>query len=314
MKRKRVATVPQQTIDEIVYLRDEKGLSWEAIGKKTKLDRRRVSSVYQALSKKRAEGDLLAIRTNVANNEFQKHLDSVVRGCTLLAIGLDLPESPDERRDADSFLDDLLPLERVSDLDLSSPLRKRLAARQRVRQRELFLESLRLHTEGRVQWDNFDLWKTNWNLLLQTTAPSLSRTVEESAKALLEQSTLKGNRAWERRQEVGNEPAAISWMGPLMEKAIWNNVKDKTKLRVQLADVARSAPKGFDEDIVINEVLSLCNNGLNKLGTRPLARILFQLSREMREMKNAIDVLNDQLNPLILRPLVLRRRCDLCPA
>ena len=59
------------------------------------------------------------------------------------------------------------------------------------------------------------------------------------------------------------------------------------------------------------KVTHICNSVANNLRKGDMAQ---QLRREVGDMKRASDELREMLNPVKLRPMILRTRCDLCPA
>ena len=59
------------------------------------------------------------------------------------------------------------------------------------------------------------------------------------------------------------------------------------------------------------KVTRMCNLAHNNLRKGDMVQKLY---REVGNMKRASEELREMLNPVKLRPMILRTRCDLCPA
>ena len=61
----------------------------------------------------------------------------------------------------------------------------------------------------------------------------------------------------------------------------------------------------------MKKVVHICNVAANNLSKGDVVR---SLQNEVRIMKTATGLLRETLDPLRLTPMILRTRCDLCPA
>ena len=68
----------------------------------------------------------------------------------------------------------------------------------------------------------------------------------------------------------------------------------------------------FDETdpALAQEVAAVCNNALQDLYPRYMVDEILGMLHRMNEK---IEVIDDALDPFVLRPLLVRTRCELCP-
>ena len=67
---------------------------------------------------------------------------------------------------------------------------------------------------------------------------------------------------------------------------------------------------GIANKSLAEKVTGICNLVANNLRKGDIVQ---QLDDEADKMKEASDELREMLNPVKLRPMILRTRCDLCP-
>jgi len=71
----------------------------------------------------------------------------------------------------------------------------------------------------------------------------------------------------------------------------------------------------FDDNITLAQKLTHIGNlVVNNLEKGEKSDMVKSLQNEVRIMKKASEELREMLNPVKLTPLILRTRCDLCPA
>jgi hypothetical protein len=58
----------------------------------------------------------------------------------------------------------------------------------------------------------------------------------------------------------------------------------------------------------------ICNEATKELYKKHAENTFVSLGTSMGTMKQTKDELGEALEPLVIRPLILRTRCDLCPA
>ena len=62
------------------------------------------------------------------------------------------------------------------------------------------------------------------------------------------------------------------------------------------------------------EVLSLCHEMVTNLRVEPKSHLVQGLAEQVHKMRERTQELEINLDALILRPIILRTRCELCPA
>jgi len=63
-----------------------------------------------------------------------------------------------------------------------------------------------------------------------------------------------------------------------------------------------------------NEVKSVCCLAISNLREGNKSDLVRRLADKVRQMQDRTRELEENLDGLILRPMILRTRCDLCPA
>ena len=70
----------------------------------------------------------------------------------------------------------------------------------------------------------------------------------------------------------------------------------------------------LDDVELAKEVLSICHWAKNNLRKGSKSDVLQKLTDDVCKMQARIKELEESLDELQLRPMILRTRCDLCPA
>ena len=111
-----------------------------------------------------------------------------------------------------------------------------------------------------------------------------------------------------------------------MLKAIWQGVREDKLDQELVRMVTRSGEtqgilKVGDETVLILndrslmvEVVGICNLAVTNPSKGKESDVVESLQGEVRVMARAAEALHEKLNPLRLTPMILRTRCDLCPA
>ena len=198
-------------------------------------------------------------------------------------------------------------------------------------EKELLYESLKIHTRDKVRWEVLDQWKEGRDQCVMI----LSKLREETGKMLIGlirqegQADLLSSISKESRQD---DP--VKRMTEAVLREIWQAIlRDRLKREGPPFEmVVGHVGSGDDVDIKVrardgNEAsltfIGIRNQSLAEWVTRlcnSVADCLRQsesvhsLQSAVLRMEGASDELHDMLNPVKLRPMILRTRCDLCPA
>ena len=81
------------------------------------------------------------------------------------------------------------------------------------------------------------------------------------------------------------------------------------KVSYELIDITVNIDKEL-----IEKVIALCNAALETLLKEDTLELVKKLCDEVHKMRKAMDELAENLNRLVLYPILLHTRCSLCPA
>lgn len=300
--------------DKVRELR-ETGYSWLKIQKITGIERRLAKRVYNDWLHGRTLNELKQARVNVATQTLSEHVDFLVKLADRLTGQLDLPTSSTEARHSDDVLRDLWEKTILGEFyELPYGERKRRTQRN-VRQNLMLFESLRDHTRGKVRWQALDEWKKAWDSCLGLF-DKLNIKGQEIATDILNQEDDLSEEIKKRSLQENT----IKWMAQVVLDAIWQDIVDGKfdpevpKVSISYEQVDRRV-SGFTEEEWIRRLTSVCHNLAEILIRNQTVLLIRQLNAECHLMRKAIEELEEMLDPLILRSIILLTpRCKLCPA
>jgi len=311
-----------EELDIVVNLR-QSGASWLNIQRQTRIPRRAAKRAYEEWERKQSLDDLKIVRINVVTEEFHKHLHALIKMSDSLVDYL--PESPlfDETRSADEFLNGLWMRDiEGTELDLPWRLRGDKVQRRIIRQNLMLFKSLQDHTYRDIRWQALEAWKQAWNKGIEI----LAELRAESHKII--ENILKQEPKLEDR--IKKESADIDTLEGMVKgvvKAIWQGilngkleqgyelvrtrVSDQQAAEVTFGDKASIIVLAFIDKGLAEKVASVCRWAAKNLCKGDIVQ---RAASEIRTMRQSIRELEEMLDPLILRPIVLRTKCELCPA
>jgi len=309
--------ITDEQISEMIRLRRQ-GKSISAIARIIGCNRQTVR-VYL----KERQADILTgeVRRQVLTDEQQKHLDDLTQFAASLVGHLTIPDSPTENRDVVAVLAPLLPKDLPQGLQTASREARR-KQRQTERQNKMLFESLRQHTGEKGWWQAFEEWQQAWGTCVSVLAKirkEVPKVVEDfmnqkpGLKEKVEEKTGKKN-VLERIVDV------LLW--PAWEVATASNPEEELEHRkfrvLPAAQEFRVIAGTYELKLIFSEteaalaqeVATVCNLALQNLYPLYMADEIQGMRHRMDEKIEEID---DALDPFILRPLLVRTRCELCP-
>ena len=317
-------------LSDIVQLRGSR-TSWLKIERITGVPRQIAKREYGAWEHSQSKEELKQARIQVATDLFDEHLQQIVG----LAQGLvnDMPESmtPLETRDAETVISDILARWIFSEAEervclIPGQQEAERAQRRSLRQNQMLFRSLRDHTREKVDWRVLEEWKGGW---------SRSRGAMEALRSKAEKMvwSVLDNQKPSVRDKIDASGVGKSILAKMIAgviEVIWRGANDNAFEKVEQFVQTRQITEGRGL-IVFGELGSLTRIELPDSGlTKDVAEICKwaakNLSIEERDgqvrlyrdgteaMKQAVQKLENALDPLMLRPMILRTRCDLCPA
>lgn len=327
MKRKEIT---KDQLDQIIKLR-ERSVSWVKIQDATNVPRRVGQRCYEEWQQKQLWEQLSNVRHNIAEEDLREHRRLQVGLSDQLVSLMEI--SNIERPPLSSFSvsseERLAVIWRTNRwveeggegiLVLTNTSISELEKRQIERKNHLLFQSLKTHTRGKVRWRALDEWKSNWDsckldleelekdirLGVRETLTSLedlkiindkAGSVEvidkivEGLYRLMRQSLLAGLPGFSMDTSSGAQRAKVTG-GP----ASHHNIKD---LQIPVTDSKSLKLLCRILNATIEELYS---------GDR-----VGQIQNSLTKARKAALELEESLNPLVLNPLILVTRCDLCP-
>lgn len=311
-------------LDRVMRLR-QAGTSWLKIQDITGIDRRKAKRAYEAWEQTQSRDELKKARQDVAARAFSEHIDILVRLAESLIRILQVPESSCGLDNADEALDrfwitDILGSE-------ESPLSQSVGdhGKRVVWRNKLLFKSLQEHTRGRVRWQALEEWKEARNNAVRHSGELLSDAIEIAANILDGKPDLKekvtivmasdsptkkiangiSENLWRGMVAGNQEPInVVKGASAMMEGKVWLEFHSgDLETRLFLNDVE-----------LASEVLSVCSWANDNLRNGLKSDLVQRLADDVCEMQGRARELQESLDELVLRPMILRTRCDLCPA
>ena len=333
--------VSSEELARIIRLRDENA-SWLKIQRETGVPRRIAQRAYVQWGRSQAREELKEARKDVAAQAFREHMDSLVTLATSFVMNLKVPHLPElmDKNSEPFFVwlweQDLLQRRLfISSLDAkeAAPLVARpiVDPQSYRRETELLFESLQEHTRGEgVRWEALKEWeraRDNCKRVLDKLREESRAVVSNSPNHEQETNFLQRVKEGSRENDPAKQMAEVVLR--VMWRAILRDKLDEEGPWFEMVSRRMGSPE--DWDIIVKskgdeKVLTFIgetNMGLAETVTHIcelVANNLYkgdmvqQLHNQVHRMKKASDELHDMLNQVKLRPMILRTRCDLCPA
>jgi len=310
MARHRGNRVTEDQVRQMVEL-DREGLSISAISRAVGCHRQTVKN-YLIGRRERILAD--EVKRQLLTDESQRHLNEVTEFALSFKSRVIRPDSLREDRDAASVFKLLLGNDLIQGLDSGSQQARR-EQRQLQRQSRMLLMSLREHTRDQGWWWAYEEWQEAWNTCRDAFRELRREADEVVEKRINSKSSLKE----EVKRQISEEKGV---MKRILEGVLWGVWWTGTT----------GKPVEFQTDE--NRIIAVCGDRTYDFAYRSsevslvadMAEVL-KLSYEtlyqsfndkgipemLRRMEEKIEVIDDALDPFVLRPLLVRTRCELCP-
>lgn len=316
-----------EELSRVIRLR-QIGTSWLKIQAETGINRRTAKRAYEKWERSQSLQELKDARKEVAAVEFRYHIESLKSLGVFLAINSSVPSSPN-MTNAEQFFSQLWHqdlLQRFSYTD-QPPLLKKWDTQFSFRENELLFQSLQDHIRGEEgQWSALERWKE----ACDNSAKVLGKLRKESRVVVT--NFLKLERETNLLQiikEKSRERNPVERIAEAVLNAIWRDILED-KLGQNLVQMVLGGggsqcmvKVGYETFFLFNDttdttlaqkVTHICNLAVNNLEKGEKSDMVKSLQNEVRIMKKASEELREMLNPVKLTPMILRTRCNLCPA
>jgi hypothetical protein len=316
MKKRELSPIELKKVVELRQL----GAKWTEIERETKVDRRASKRAYEEWERAKKMKEQEAARFRVAAEAFHEHLNDLVRLAESLVSTLQMPEMLRGLNSADEALDRLWMRNIQGEYELfpsSSDKNERI-----VRRNKMLFKSLQEHTREKVRWESLEEWKQARNIAVGYSKELRLQAVEVITSIL-------GNRLGLKERLINaigdsDVPEKISdgvretiWRGILTgEPDQMHVIEGANKWKVWLEFYKGDMDTKLDlPDLELaKEVLSICRETVTNLREETKFHLVQGLTDQVPKMRERTAELEESLDGLILRPIILRTRCDLCPA
>lgn len=322
--------VSPEELNSIIGLQQTK-TSWLQIQHKTGVPRQIAKRAYQNWERSRLHGELTQARIQVATNLLNEHLEQLVQLAQALVHFV--PDSIGllEDRDAETILNGLwtsyVPVR--ADTPLSAlafyPLSER-SHRLIVRNHRVLLRSLQDHTRERMDWQIMDNWKESWNNCRRSMNELRSKAEDTVSNILRHPEQDVGARVMELEDGEG----VIKNMAAGVVEVLWRGMESNTlemiiglvRIKPTTAGTAviRFGESGSLTTIELNDVrlaetvAHICQWATKNLYIEEEHGCIKQYRDNIRGIREAVEKLEEALNPFTLRSTIIKTKCDQCPA
>jgi len=322
MKKRELSPIELKKVVELRQL----GAKWTDIAQETKVERRAAKRAYEEWERDQKLREEKAARFRVAAEAFHEHLNDLIRLAESLVSVLNVPEILRELDNADEALNKLLMRNIQGGLEPSTTLRPTRDERERiVRRNKMLFKSLQNHTRGKIRWEALEEWKQARNNAVEYSKELRS----EAAKVI--RNILKNQRGLKKRiktaiggnditKKISDGVRETIWRGIVTGKPeqinIWEGTSLVSKGRVELRFYEDDSDTKLDlnDSKLAKDVLMMCRQAVTSLQEERKSDLVQKLAEEARQIRARTRELEENLDGLTLRPIILRTRCDLCPA
>ncbi len=312
----RRARISEERIMEMLRLRRQ-GKSISAIAQATGCHRQTVRAYLRE-----RQSDILAdeVKKQLLTDELDKHLNDVTQFAVSFKSYVIRPGSLTEDRDADTVLKPLLGEDLPQGLDLDSQKARR-EQRQVNRRNRMLLMSLREHTRDQGWWAAYEEWQEVWNTC-RNALQELRREADEVVENLINQNPSVKEEIKRQSSKRGRDITVRRIVSDVL-LLVWGataGIKPVEKFEF-LGQEGRVAAWFADGTVfllghsLIEVSVSSAMEGVCKLAFETLCQSFSDKSipEMLHRMDEKIEIIDDALDPFVLRPKLVRTRCDLCP-
>ena len=312
-----------EQLSQILKLRQNRA-SWLRVEHETGIARRIAKRAFENWENNRPMEELKVARTQVATDEFREHLRLIVQSAKVLVDHLPARVFFHETKDAQSILDQIWKRDICEEFESPERFRQKPEKEQRrlVRQNLLLFQSLKTHAGTQINWRLLEDWKQTWDECrnfrekIHKKASELLMNIINDPKSQLKNKIKNNSRGKDIVEDMVNGIVEALWRGIIDDKPEegYTNVRtiilDEMTVQLTFAEIAPKVTITLDRDLA-EEVAKVCIQVAEIVCKEDL---VYSTSRLQRKISDIVDKVDIMLEPLALRPLILRTRCELCPA
>jgi hypothetical protein len=309
-------------LNKVIKLR-QIGTSWLRIQHETGIHRQMAKRAYEKWEHSKTMEELKEARKDVAAQAFGEHINYLIKMAESLVSALHVPEMLRGLGNADEALDQLWMRNIQGELELYQKSGT-VEIERVVRRNRMIFKALQEHTREKVRWEALEEWKQARNSAAEYCRKLRLEATEVIGNILSNQSDLKermktiikGNDVNEKISDgvLENIWRGIS-TGESEEMRVLKGSSIMTEGRVWLEFYKGDSDTRLDlNDVKLaKDVLKVCRWAANNLQKGNKSDLVRRLVEEVHRMQDRTEELEATLDELLLRPMILRTRCDLCP-
>jgi len=319
MKKRELSPIELKKVVELRQL----GAKWTEIEQETKVERRVAKRAHEEWQKDKEMKEQQAVRFRVAAEAFHEHLNDIIRLAESFVSALRVPKMLRGLENADGVLDHLRMKSLRGELEPFPTSSDEIE--RGVRRNKMLLKSLQDHTRGKVRWEALEEWKQSRNNAVQYSKELRLKATQIIKNNLNERSDLENRIKTAIRdndviEKIADGVTENIWRGILTGKPAQMHVVKGASLFTEGQVWLEFCESDSETRFYLNnlelakEVWSMCCQVVTNLREATESDLVRKLTDEVSQMQARTKELEENLDGLLLRPMILRTQCDLCPA
>jgi hypothetical protein len=325
---KRIRLTDEQ-LEQVINFH-EKGDSWLKIQKQTGIPRRVAQREYEEWEVKQSQQDLDEVRKEVIAEEFRLHLNLLSRLAEAFVDSLSIPDPLNDLADSEEVIARLLKEDVYQDSQVFLPESEEKKEKRIMHMNTLLFKALQEHTKNHLSWGILDKWKASRNkviedlkdienkiseifnnILHQPEQKKVKNTLQELDPQILKDIT-RGILLNVYLNKINRHVCNIESMkGTSMSKQGTCWVKFHRDLP-EWTNVTFRDSDQVDSESLAKEVVRISEWVVKNLFEAKQEQLMI-VKNEIKKMEEYVGKLEEDLNPLVLRPVILNTRCEICP-
>jgi hypothetical protein len=320
MRRRQLS---DEELNKVIKLR-QVGTSWLKIQHSTGIHRQTAKRAYEKWEHSKSMEELKEARKDVAVQAFGEHINYLIKLAEALVSALHVPEMLRGLGNADEALDQLWMRNIQGELEVSQKSGT-VEIEHVVQRNRMIFKALQEHTREKVRWQALEDWKqarnnaVEYSKELRLEATEVIENILKNRPGLKERikTIVRGNDVTEK---ISDGVIENIWRGILAGKPkqmhVLKGASAFTEGRVWLEFYEGDSDTRLDlNDVELaKDVLKVCRWAVNNLQKGNKSDLVRRLADEVHRMQDITKELEESLDGLLLRPMILRTRCELCPA
>lgn len=321
MERRTLLT--KEELQKVIELR-EIGSSWVKIQRETGVNRKTAKNAYEDWERRQSKEKLKQARVQVGTAIFREHMESIIRIAEALFDNLPQSMVFFETRDSETVLEQIWMRDIVGYIVRTGESWERLVGivpfeqlperqKQRIiRRNQMLFQCLKEHSQT-IRWQEvLKSWRFAWDECLGILT-ELHSKAEKMVRREVE------------NMEKGNQvEKSISNMAKGVVEAIWlrtldgepEKSSDLVRTKVDHVEFGGETQVLLEDKNLAGEVSEACKRVINNLCKEKTLGELFKDGNPVRAkekgLKAAIEQLERELDPFVLRQIILKTECSLC--